>query len=331
VPLHPPPRAAVEHLDDPPTVEVGDDRGQLAAAAVVGLVERQPPRRPRLAAGGELITSARSEGTGDLVARRALPARHLGVRRAAAHPLEHAPPEAPRHALARRQLRVRLGERPPTLPAAVAALAPHQMRHAARDRPVAHPHHRTLLDLQRRAAAARAAAGPRDQLDLEVEPVALLDYALHPEPLETDDAANVVLHPLFLLAPRSMTTRSLKGQRMSLPKPSTPFHQQDPPTSTEPSRRLKPWARSGVRLALPLGGAGVSVQRNTCLKLRANLVPGGGLGDPTAAAIAASHGVCSGGSREAQLRVRRGPVQRSGQHDALYVGVPRGVAGWGGR
>jgi hypothetical protein len=45
----------------------------------------------------------------------------------------------------------------------------------------------------------------------EVEPVALLDHALHLEPLQTDEVANVVLHPLFLLAPRSMTTRSLKG------------------------------------------------------------------------------------------------------------------------
>jgi hypothetical protein len=53
------------------------------------------------------------------------------------------------------------------------------------------------------------AARPRDQLDLEVEPVALLDDALHPEPLQAHEAAKVTLHPLFLLAPRSMTTQSL--------------------------------------------------------------------------------------------------------------------------
>jgi hypothetical protein len=202
---------AVEQLDDPPAVEVGDDRGQLAAAAVVGLIERQPPRRPRLAARRELVASARPKGAGDLVAARALTARHLRVGGTNAYPLEQAPPETPRHALARRQLRVRLGERPPTPPAAVAPLTPHQMGHASRDRQVAHPHPRSLLDLQRRAPAVGAAAGPRDQLDLEVEPVAPLDYALHLEPLKTDEATNVVPHPLFPLAPRAMTTRSLKG------------------------------------------------------------------------------------------------------------------------
>jgi hypothetical protein len=78
-----------------------------------------------------------------------------------------------------------------------------------RDRQVAHPHNRALLDLQRRAPAARTAATARDQLDLEVEPVALLDHARHLEPLQADEAAKVVLHTLFLLAPRSMTTQSL--------------------------------------------------------------------------------------------------------------------------
>jgi hypothetical protein len=37
----------------------------------------------------------------------------------------------------------------------------------------------------------------------------LSSSALHLEPLKTDEAANVVPHPLFLLAPRSMTTQSL--------------------------------------------------------------------------------------------------------------------------
>jgi hypothetical protein len=44
----------------------------------------------------------------------------------------------------------------------------------------------------------------------QVEPVALVDNPLHLEPLKAAEAANVVLHPLFLLAPRSLTTRSLK-------------------------------------------------------------------------------------------------------------------------
>jgi hypothetical protein len=50
----------------------------------------------------------------------------------------------------------------------------------------------------------------RDQLDLEVELVANLDHALHLEPFQADEAAKVTLHPLFLLAPRSMTTQSLQ-------------------------------------------------------------------------------------------------------------------------
>jgi hypothetical protein len=234
VALDPAPAAAVEHLDHPLAVEVGDDRGKLAAAAVVGLIERQPPRRPRLAARGELVLRARSEGAGDLVARRALTARHLGMGGAAAHPLEQAPAEAPRHALARRQLGMGLGERPPAAPAAVAALAPHQIRHSAGDRQVAHPHHRAVLDVNRRTPAIGAATRARDQLDLEVEPVAPLHHPLHLEALQADEAANVIPHPLFPLAPQFMTTRSLEGAAdVSLPSPSTPPFQQDPHFQTE--------------------------------------------------------------------------------------------------
>ena len=56
-----------------------------------------------------LQTRVRTRTT-DLVPRGALTARHLSVRRTAAHPLEKAPPQVPRHPLARRQLRVPLGE-----------------------------------------------------------------------------------------------------------------------------------------------------------------------------------------------------------------------------
>jgi hypothetical protein len=72
-------------------------------------------------------------------------------------------------------------------------------------------HPRTVLDLQRRAPEPRTAARISGQLDLEVELAALLEHTLYLEPLQTDDAANVVPHPLFLLAPRSMTTQSLRG------------------------------------------------------------------------------------------------------------------------
>jgi hypothetical protein len=79
------------------------------------------------------------------------------------------------------------------------------------DRQVAHPHHRSLLHVKRRAPAIGAATGARGQLDIEVEPAAPLDNALHLEPLKANEAANVVLHPLFLPAPQFTTTRSLEG------------------------------------------------------------------------------------------------------------------------
>jgi hypothetical protein len=49
--------------------------------------------------------------------------------------------------------------------------------------------------------AMRALSGSRDQLDLEVELITVLDDALHPEPVQADEAANVILHPLLLLTP----------------------------------------------------------------------------------------------------------------------------------
>jgi hypothetical protein len=68
---------------------------------------------------------------------------------------------------------MRLPERPPARGASIAALAPHKIGDAPGDRQVAHPHPGAILDTERRAPAARAAAGARGQLDLEVEPTAL--------------------------------------------------------------------------------------------------------------------------------------------------------------
>jgi hypothetical protein len=81
----------MEHLDDAAAVDVRDDRGDLAAPALVGLVERPPPRTARLAARFKLVVGARAEAPRGLVARGALTARHLGVGGPAAHPLERAP------------------------------------------------------------------------------------------------------------------------------------------------------------------------------------------------------------------------------------------------
>jgi hypothetical protein len=128
----------------------------------------------------------------------------------AAHPREQPPAEAPRHTLARRQLGRVFRERVPTPGTAVAALAPHQIGDPTGDRQVAHPQG-PPIDVDRRVPSPRTAAGPRDQLNLEVEPVGDFNNALHLEPLQADEAANVVLHPLFLLAPQFMTTQSLEG------------------------------------------------------------------------------------------------------------------------
>jgi hypothetical protein len=95
-----------------------------------------------------------------------------------------------------------------------------------------------VLDLERRPRVARAAAGTRDQLDLQVELVALLEHALDVAPLQADEAAYVVLHPLFLLAPRSMTTQSLVRAADVSIRPSIPLLQQDPSFSPAPTGRL---------------------------------------------------------------------------------------------
>ena len=76
-------------------------------------------------------------------------------------------------------------------------------------RKVAHADYRALVDHQLGARAVRARLGACDQLDLEVELVTVLDDALHPESVQADETANVILHPLFLLTPRFQTTQSL--------------------------------------------------------------------------------------------------------------------------
>ena len=46
IPLHDPAAAAIEHLDHTPAIKIGDDSRELVTAAMVRLIERQPPRRP---------------------------------------------------------------------------------------------------------------------------------------------------------------------------------------------------------------------------------------------------------------------------------------------
>jgi hypothetical protein len=94
VALHPAAAATVEQLDHAPAVEVGNHRREFAAAAVMRLVERQPPHRPRPATRLELVLRAGAESARNLVAARLLVAGQLGVSATAARPLEQAPPSA---------------------------------------------------------------------------------------------------------------------------------------------------------------------------------------------------------------------------------------------
>ena len=45
IPLHDPAAAAIEHLDHAPAIKIGDDGRELVTAAMVRLIQRQPPRR----------------------------------------------------------------------------------------------------------------------------------------------------------------------------------------------------------------------------------------------------------------------------------------------
>jgi hypothetical protein len=179
-------------------------------AAVMGLVQRQPARSA-VAIARLALVGAVGEGASDLIPAGALLARDLGVRRAVSDALAQPRAETPGHPLARRQLLVRLGERASAPLAAVAALAPHQPRHPPRDRQVPHRHEWAILDAQLPAAAVGAADGARDELDLQVELVAGPLHFGHGKALQPDKAGSLVLHPLFPPAPRSQTTRSLRG------------------------------------------------------------------------------------------------------------------------
>jgi hypothetical protein len=99
---------------------------------------------------------------------------------------------------------------------AEAAFAPDEIGDTPSKRYLARPHHRTLLDHDRRAPAVRAQAGARDRLDVEVEPVANLDTALYLQAIQPDQAGKVVLPPVVLLVSRSVTTQSLPRAAQSL-------------------------------------------------------------------------------------------------------------------
>jgi hypothetical protein len=124
-------------------------------------------------------------------------------------PLKQPEPEPPRRTLARRQLRVLLGEMPPASPAAVAAIElPRCVARPAIGKSRTRTTGRSLTSIDERPHREQQPARAASSTSKSSWP-ALLDHPPHLEPLKTDEAPNVVLHPLFLLAPRSMTTQSL--------------------------------------------------------------------------------------------------------------------------
>src|SRR5438034_5544511 len=176
---------------------------------MVRLVKRQPPGRPSLGASHQFDRGAKREGARDLIAGRLLATRDLGVRGALARASKQAPTEPARYSLPRRQLLMPLRERVHTDATAKATLAPDQEGTPAGNRQIAHPHQRALLHLATPLPAARAATTGRDELDLEVELITPLRDRRHDEPLESEERAKLLVHPLFLPAPRSMTTQKL--------------------------------------------------------------------------------------------------------------------------
>ena len=176
---------------------------------MVGLVEGEPLRWPSLGASHQFDRGAKREGAPDLIAGRLLATRDLGVRGALARASKQAPTEPARYLLPRRQFLMQLRERAAADATAKTALAPDKAGAPPGDRQVAHPHQRPLLHLATPPPTAPAATAGRDELDLEVELVTPLLDRRHPEPLQSEEPAKLLAHPLFLPAPRSMTTQKL--------------------------------------------------------------------------------------------------------------------------
>jgi hypothetical protein len=81
-----------------------------------------------------------------------------------------------------------------------------------------------LLDQQRRSATPPTARRVGGQLDLDLEPTADLDHPRHDHPFDPDQAANVILHPLFLLLRVFDNATPPEGSGCLLLSPSTrPF------------------------------------------------------------------------------------------------------------
>jgi len=87
-----------------------------------------------------------------------------------------------------------------------AALTPGEHRAPTRDRKIAYAHERPLLDDGSDHSAVRAGDLLPRQLERELERVPALTDRRDPKLLESEQLANVLVHPLSSLARRVMTT-----------------------------------------------------------------------------------------------------------------------------
>ena len=101
--------------------------------------------------------------------------------------------------LTRRQRRMGLGKRPRTGRTPEPPLAPTQVGHPPGDREIPDPHPIALLDHKRPTTTPPTAPRPSQHLDLELDPPTMIGHPGHRHPLDPDETANVVMHPLFLL------------------------------------------------------------------------------------------------------------------------------------
>jgi hypothetical protein len=136
------------------------------------------------------------------------------MRAAASTALKQMRPEAGANPLPRRQRRMGLGERSLAPLAPIATLAPPQERDPPGDRQIPNPHHRTVLDRQRRACAPTTTGHLREQLDLDLELATDFHHARHDHAIDPDKTANVIPHSLFLLGPRLRQREACEEQRM---------------------------------------------------------------------------------------------------------------------
>jgi hypothetical protein len=194
----------------------------------MGLVERQTPRQSVLKPGQQLVTTDQERDL-NLIAGRVLIARDLGMRIAALAAVKQMPAKPSTDRFTRRQRRV--------VSVNVRAHASHQNRRLRQHRYVIRPATGTsrtwarsrsltfneLRPHRRRPITPRA----REHLDLELRRPAVIGHTRHRHPLDPQQTANVVTHPLFLLVCVFDNAKPQTGSGCLYPEP-------DPANSARP-------------------------------------------------------------------------------------------------